>query len=93
MPLPSPLKLTFDSSLSSGRHPVCPALTIFNCLATIGELAIATQPEIPKRTATRTLVRHMIVFLESASDYCNAAAILIWDAEIIYFPVFTLIRR
>jgi hypothetical protein len=63
VPLPSALALMFDSSFSSGRHPVCPALTIFNCLATIGEFAIATHPVIPKTTTTTTLARNTIVLL------------------------------
>lgn len=56
----------FVISFSSGMHPVYPALRIFNWLMTMGELAsesIETQPDIDK-TAARTLIRIMHVFLD-----------------------------
>jgi hypothetical protein len=39
VPLPSKLAVTFEMSFASGRHPVCPALTIFNLVVTMGALA------------------------------------------------------
>jgi hypothetical protein len=58
VPLPSGLAFTFAISFSSGRHPVWPALTSFNCLTITGELvAIETQPAMIDNTATNTLIR------------------------------------
>jgi hypothetical protein len=62
VPLPSGLELTFDISFSSGRQPVCPALTIFNFLTTIGELAMTAQPAITNTTPeTRVRQRYFIL--------------------------------
>jgi hypothetical protein len=57
VPLPSGSDFTFDISFSSGRHPVCPALTIFKCLTTSAELATEAQPVRPKKIADKGLIR------------------------------------
>lgn len=58
VPLPSGLALILDSSFSSGRHPVWPALTILSCFASTGEFGeIATHPDIAETEITAMRLR------------------------------------